>query len=164
MDARENGRTQTRLSTSVNTLPACGSFSTQGSLEICPLIGADQKRWAGDRHDANSPERTRRADGPPLRILDARPVRVGSAGRSVGALLDPFLVPGRRLRWGCVIQDDVANSYFVEIGGAFPQLPMLVISQLTVRLILDSEERQTFRGVGLCVPDVCLQACSLSRL
>ena len=28
------------------------------SIEICPLIEADQKRRAGDRHDANSPLRT----------------------------------------------------------------------------------------------------------
>jgi hypothetical protein len=28
------------------------------SIGICPLIGADQNRRAGDRHDANSPKRT----------------------------------------------------------------------------------------------------------
>jgi hypothetical protein len=63
MDARENGRTQTRLSSSVNTRPACGSFSTQDSLEICPLIGVDQKRPASDRNDANMKVCGRRPHG-----------------------------------------------------------------------------------------------------
>jgi hypothetical protein len=58
MDVRENGRTQTRFSSSANTRPACGSFSIQDSLERCPLIGVDQKRPASDQNDANSPKRT----------------------------------------------------------------------------------------------------------
>jgi hypothetical protein len=58
MDARENGRTQTRLSSSVNARSACASFSTQDSLEIRPLIGVDQKRPASDQNGANSPKRT----------------------------------------------------------------------------------------------------------
>jgi hypothetical protein len=35
--------------------PARGSVFNLDSIGICPLIGADQKRPAGDRNDANSP-------------------------------------------------------------------------------------------------------------
>jgi hypothetical protein len=55
---RESGRPLTRLSSSVNARPACGSFSNQDSLEICPLTGVDQKRPANVQNDANSPLRT----------------------------------------------------------------------------------------------------------
>jgi hypothetical protein len=47
-----------RSSPGANTRVRARRVFNLDSIGICPLIGAYQKRRAGDRHDANSPKRT----------------------------------------------------------------------------------------------------------
>src|SRR3984893_14912972 len=130
MDARENGRTQTRLSSSVNTRPACGSFSIQDSLEICPLIGVDQKRPASDQNDANSPKRTTMGcRHKPLSARNMRQVKLtGSDGREAdvsgiervgklhpNALIDIVFVHGLGGHWKTTWQSHLNDAERPEV-------------------------------------------------
>jgi hypothetical protein len=51
-----------RLSSGANTRARARLVFNLDSIGICPVIGADQTRRAGDRHDANSPTPTFEAD------------------------------------------------------------------------------------------------------